>query len=103
MYKIWVARNKLIFEHKATTAQDTISAIRSAREWQAAQQEETRAATSLATASGTPRSCPPDTVTGSSEIRRSLRVSHVRSPLLAEALALREAVTEAARLTISNV
>ncbi|KAL0746525.1 hypothetical protein Bca101_028527 [Brassica carinata] len=63
MYKIWVARNKLIFEHKATTAQDTISAIRSAREWQAAQQEETRAATSLATASGTPRSCPPDTVT----------------------------------------
>lgn len=124
---LWITRNKLIFESKASSPQEFIArAICSMKEWESAQQTCASAALEK-NASAPPLTLPTDTIfcntdaawksesksaglawifsdQSNREISRSATTQDfVNSPCMAEGLAIRESLLEAASLNFSHI
>ncbi|WZY78416.1 hypothetical protein YC2023_024800 [Brassica napus] len=122
LWHIWTARNNLVFKDKTISATDNLSnALAAAREWNACQQTEAPMKRALPPA--------PTAATNSALIKTdaawnenlmvaglgwtvesqqgtssySIPTHHVRSPLAAEALALREALGKCQELGLSRI
>lgn len=122
---IWTARNKLLFKRRASSPSETlIQAIKAIREWELAQASLSKVAT-RSTCTPRPLDLPESTIfintdaswksdaaglawifsdQSSSELaRKSISLTHVSSPCMAEALTIRGALLNAASLGFTNI
>ncbi|KAG2247845.1 hypothetical protein Bca52824_087473 [Brassica carinata] len=112
LWNIWTSRNLLVFENKVVIAKVAVGkAILSAREWLAAQVT-TPPPARITHPTETPPSldtdviwCNTDAAWAASNLRAGAgwSLTRVSSPLMAEALAMREAVLDAKRNCLSTV
>ncbi|KAF3488388.1 hypothetical protein F2Q69_00056334 [Brassica cretica] len=126
LWGIWTSRNLILFENKSVTARSmVVNAVVAAREWLLAQVVNTTKSSPTQTGNETPPTNPDviycNTDAAWSVSRRaglgwcfknaahgvysegSRAIDHISSPLMAEALAMREAMQEAKRTSLLNV